>query len=215
MNNSQGENFTLIELLVVIAIIAILASLLLPVLKSAKGKADTIICTNHEKQFGSAFQMYFNDYEGRFSDNYPVSSGGQGYWNSRYFLGPYLKPNAITNKPVDYHFPCPAKKSAGESTYDPEWCYAANSILRNKRVSCVDDPSERGLLLDYQVKNFFGPNIKYHNPYHPDNLNRSAYRHNLKENILFIDGHVALYHMNEAIGNRLDLFNDMASLICN
>ena len=76
----KGKNyFTLIELLVLIAILAILASLLLPALRSALDKAGSIQCVNNLKQTGLTLQMYAADHQDILPITY-ASSYNKAQW---------------------------------------------------------------------------------------------------------------------------------------
>ena len=64
------KNFTLIEVLVVVAIIGILASLLLPTLGKARGKARLTVCVNNMKQITMGISIYTMDNDGSAYEHY-------------------------------------------------------------------------------------------------------------------------------------------------
>jgi prepilin-type N-terminal cleavage/methylation domain-containing protein len=57
------KGFTLIELLVVIAIIALLVTMLMPSLKTARDLAKAAVCKAHVRQIGSGLALYATDYD--------------------------------------------------------------------------------------------------------------------------------------------------------
>lgn len=109
---SRRHAFTLIELLVVISIIALLVSILLPALQSARGSAMSITCQSMLRTVGQASHMYAADWEGFFpaSKMYGApkhSDGGYDNFWPRRDLEPYLGVHARTLDYPDHPLMCP------------------------------------------------------------------------------------------------------------
>jgi len=94
---SKKRGFTLIELLVVIAIIALLMSIMLPVLAKSRQQAQAVICRANLKQWGLTFEMYTDNNNDHFFGGF-----GEGWWNDWIeILRPtYVKKGGITCCPA-------------------------------------------------------------------------------------------------------------------
>jgi len=102
MNKRSG--FTLIELLVVVSIIALLMSILMPVLNRVKKQARAVACQSHLHGWSLIFSMYTDDNDGYFMGRKYGLAGGCGAWvevlRSYYSNKPKMRCCPMATKPV-------------------------------------------------------------------------------------------------------------------
>jgi prepilin-type N-terminal cleavage/methylation domain-containing protein/prepilin-type processing-associated H-X9-DG protein len=183
----KKSGFTLVELLVVIAVIAILASLLLPALGKAKGRAHTISCMNNLRQIGLATQLYIQDHE----DELPQSQHTNASWIAS--LAPYLGGTNVYRCPKDPH---PTR----------QYTYAINDFLlvgmvpgkSFHRADSIPSPVDTLFMTEAHEQNTHSDHYHFtatdpsEGGYGPleFSLQVAVRRHDQKANYVFVDSHV-------------------------
>lgn len=218
----RSEAFTLIELLVVIAIIAILASMLLPVLQGARMKALTSTCQGNLKQLATSAHMYAGDYDEQFPTNFT--------WNYELYRQPGDPNPPNTNRSfwryafIDYVgknwklFNCPSGRQDDNSliTRQNRNAYAYSTYLngdgapdttlpRARKMGVLKEPTELYMLADAEHWNMNSGNQGWTVAYanicaagcNPNRRLITNTRHAGGHNMAFADAHVEFQRHGE------------------
>jgi len=206
--------------MVVIGIIAVLASLLLPVLAGAKRKAMSIACVNKVRQWGIALKLYADNnrdkfpFDGTMSQAIDRGKNKAAWYNAAasYMSSPMLSQFYTNNEPPipgkSSVFLCPAPTNRMVTTQPtlnkPLFHYGINGRLvtdagQSVNQDAVTRPSQTVLFAD---------NTENRVPF-VTGTNYLA-RHDLKISVFFIDGHVSslksnTLHRTRALDARANL----------
>lgn len=219
LRTDSAQGFTLVELLVCIGVLAILASLLLPALTSARRTAHRSQCLANTRQLLIATHLYWDDHDGctfRYLSNTPTNSG-QIYWFGWIGSGPEgqraFDPSpgtlsAYLGSTVDRIGLCPSLRSISPSfklkANQTTWQYGYNLHLSSPSGSqpCKPlqsrNPQNLAIYADSAQVNTFQPPASTANPLLEEfyYINQSEptthFRHQAQAITGFADSHAAL-----------------------
>ncbi|UCD28563.1 MAG: prepilin-type N-terminal cleavage/methylation domain-containing protein [Planctomycetota bacterium] len=130
--------FTLIEVLVVVAIIALLISILLPSLSTARGSARMAICATNLRTFGFAMTQYAQENKGFIPRDYQVQNNA------------LLVPDRFSRYLGEPRYPLiprdqdPAYIAQGEENIQKRDEMLAPIFARMEMLQCPSFPKDRG-----------------------------------------------------------------------
>lgn len=201
------RGFTLIELLTVIAIIAILMSLVVPALRSARGKGAEAKCIMNVRQLIVARRLYAADHFGNMIPNRPVWPDDPKGWATWRWV---LQAQYGTSKDL---FLCPSAPNAYSEAGRGEGFATAKSDLpanytqigevfgnddKSRRLSIISSPTTQLELIEFRD---YWPdmNMGSWGWTWADGYGVFGFWHEGKATAGYVDGHVAVLKLSETV----------------
>ena len=213
----SASGFTLLELLVVMTIVAILATLSVQGISRMRAVAQGATCANSLRQLGMANSLYLSEHENKMYAYSQVVTGGRLWYFGYETQGSMMSAEGdryidVTKSPLYPYVHqvggvevCPAFPY-GQAIWKPKydrasWGFGLNTMIANKNVLTIKDPSQVILFGDCAQVNTFQAPASAHHPmieefYMIDSNDPTIhFRHGGYANILFLDGHVEKFTM--------------------